>query len=306
MRSEESFVERGSLPAGVRVGAVLLHGLTGMPSEMRPVARYLNKLGIESDAPTLAGHGGTYKDMQSAGWKDWLAGATEAVEAMSKRVDKVIVVGLSMGALVATCIAAKNPKVSGIVLMSTALEYDGENVRRKLHRLLPLVDIFPFLGDIFYWTEEPPYGLKDERLQRMITREIEKCKSESKADFGAFRTYAGSLRQLQLLVKHVKKQAPQVRCPALLMHSVEDSLTTARNSIEMHSYLGSTDKEFKLLSGCDHVMTLDLRKNEVAQMIGDFIVRVSRDEPGPFAEAPLQPARTLSTELSFAGRLSAV
>src|SRR5215471_19930645 len=38
------------------VGVLLIHGLTGMPSEMRPVEKYFVSRGFEVEVPLLAGH----------------------------------------------------------------------------------------------------------------------------------------------------------------------------------------------------------------------------------------------------------
>jgi carboxylesterase len=144
-----------------------------------------------------------------------------------------------------------------------------------LQILLPLVDWIPFLGAYTYWTEEPPYGLKDERLQRMITKQVEAAARGENTDFGLFRTYSGSLRQLHKLVREIRKVAHQVKVPSLVIHSLEDSMTTYKNGLEMVNLIGSEDKTLLLLGGCDHVLTLDLRKKKVCQEIGAFVIEQS-------------------------------
>ena len=159
-------------------------------------------------------------------------------------------------------------------MMSTTLKYDGR-ASSPLQVLLPLVDWVPFLGTHTYWTEEPPYGLKDERLQKKITKQVEAAKRGENTDFGLFRTYSGSLRQLHKLVHQVRKRADKITVPALIIHSLEDSMTTYKNAIEMCDMIASTEKDLVLLGGCDHVITLDLRKKEVANQIGNFVVKQS-------------------------------
>lgn len=267
-------LEAGSLSPDVRVGVVLLHGLTGMPSEMKPVVKHLTKIGCAVECPVLAGHGGSQDDLLAVGWQDWLTGARRAVNEFARNYDFVVVGGLSMGALLAALCAIDNPKVAAVVLLSTTLKYDGRNSNIWQH-LLWLVDIFPCLGRWCYWTEQPPYGLKDERLQRIITKQVEAAKRGETTDFGLFRTYAKSLRQLHLLVRETRRLAPQVRCPALIIHSLEDSLTTKRNAVEICSLLGSQDKTLMFVGGCDHVLTLDLRKKDIVRTIGNFIAEQS-------------------------------
>jgi hypothetical protein len=77
------------------------------------------------------------------------------------------------------------------------------------------------------------------------------------------------------LVNHLRKNARKVTCPALIMHSKEDSWTTPWNAEELLNWLGSKDKEIHWLTGCDHVMTIDLKKREVASRLGEFVEKVS-------------------------------
>lgn len=271
-----------SLPPEVKVGALLIHGLTGMPNEMRAIEKALKRIGCDVEVPMLPGHGASHKELLNTGWRDWVDGARQALNQLSDRCEQVYVGGLSMGALMPVLLAVENPKVCGIVSMSPTIKYDSKNSSNPLQVLIPIVDLFPFLGRICYWTEEPPYGLKDERLVRMITKELEAAKNstgggaDADSGFSQFRTYAGSLRQLQFLVAQVKKQAPQVKCPVLIMHSVEDTIMTVANPKIFYSWLtGCNDKQIIYIEGCDHVLPADLKKEEVAYNSAVFICRVA-------------------------------
>ncbi len=264
-----------SLTPGSKVGVLLLHGLTGMPNEMRSIAKALESIGCVVSVPLLPGHGGTHEELLDTGWKDWTAGARQALNELDKKVDQLFIGGLSMGALMPVLLATENPKVCGIVALSPTIKYDSTSSANPFKCLLPLVDLLPFLGRICYWTEEPPYGVKDERLQKIITKELEAAKRGEKTGFGQYRTYAGSLRQLQHLVGQVKKQAHKVSCPVLIMHSREDTITSVANPEKFYSWLGCTDKEIIYLTGCDHVLPLDLKRDEVAYHFASFVCRVS-------------------------------
>jgi carboxylesterase len=274
---------RRSPDAGRSASVLLLHGLTGTPSEMRPVARHLSKLGYTVETPLLAGHGRTHRELLRTTWRDWVDGARRSLRQIAAQSAPVVVAGLSMGALLAVLLAAEEETASsvvGIVLLSTTMRYDGSSIPAT-RVFLPLAHLFPFLGKYFYWTESPPYGLRDERLQHLITRAIENAERGETAEYGLFRTYVGALRQLSLMVREVRRRAARVRCPALVVHSLEDTVTSAENAREIYRRLGSRDKSLQWLSGCDHVITVDLCKRDVARLVGDFVARVA-----PFAEAP--------------------
>lgn len=260
-----------------RTAVVLFHGLTGMPAEMRPVSRHLEKMGFQVHTPLLAGHGGDDATLLGTTWKDWIAGARQAIESATAGCDRLVVGGLSMGSSIACYLAARDARIAGLIMLSTTLRYDGDSLPATsvFLPLLPLVDLFPILGRVCHWTENPPYGLKDERLQRQISKAIEAARSGESNQFGLFRTYAASLRQMSLLVEQVRASAGRVRCPALIIHSLEDTMTSLDNATEIYARLASRDKSIVFLSGCDHVITLDLQKQQVVSLVGAFVDRVA-------------------------------
>ncbi len=287
--NRKEFIDKAAalkLPAGIKVGTLLIHGLTGMPNEMRPIERVLEQLGCTVSVPMLAGHGAGQKELLATGWKDWLQSTREALNELSKNCDVVVVGGLSMGGLLPIPLAVENPKVKGIVSLSPTIKYDSKNSSNPFQLLLPLLDLVPFCGKYFYWTEKPPFGLKDERLQRQIIKQLDALnksysrvgsKDHTSHDFNPeqFRTYAGSLRQLQKLITLIKKQAPQVKCPVLIMQSMEDTITSKWNAEMLYSWLGCEDKRIIFLEGCDHVLPMDLKKEEVAYYYAEFVCKIA-------------------------------
>ena len=114
---------------GGRTGVLLIHGLCGSPTEMRFVANGLAREGYTVLCPELAGHGGSADDLKASTWQDWLASAEAGLDQLSKTCDKVIVGGLSTGALLALMLAAKHPgKVSGLALYSPTIWLNGKNI----------------------------------------------------------------------------------------------------------------------------------------------------------------------------------
>jgi carboxylesterase len=203
----------------IKTGVLLLHGLTGVPSEMRPIEKHLQKLGYETESPTLAGHGGTQDEMFAATGADWIASAEAGFERLLERSDNVVVCGLSMGASISAILAARHKgKVSALVMLSPTLAYDLVNRTREgfdiriCHEFVReamsyMIQVMPWLGRIIYWTETPPYGLKDERLQRQITKAIQAAQRGEDTKFGLFRTYWISLMNMNLVTRHFKREA---------------------------------------------------------------------------------------------------
>jgi carboxylesterase len=105
----------------------------------------------------------------------------------------------------------------------------------------------------------------------MIERSIRSSKKGESSNFGLFRTYLGSFHQMDHLFQHFKKNLSKIQCPIYLLHSSEDSMVSTENAMLLYCKLPSSDKRLEYINGCDHVMTVDLRKQDVAQKIEQFI-----------------------------------
>lgn len=109
--------------AGSRAeGVLVLHGFTGNPSSMRPLAEAVAGAGYAAALPRLPGHGTTVEDMLTTGWADWSAHVEAAYQELAARTSKVAVVGLSMGGTLTAWLASRHPEIAGIVTVNGALE----------------------------------------------------------------------------------------------------------------------------------------------------------------------------------------
>ena len=132
---------------GGRAGILLIHGLTGTPTEMKFVGKGLAQAGFTVYGMQLDGHCGSEADLLTTGWPDWYASVERAYDRLSRDVDVVFAAGLSMGAVLALHLAAERPDaLRGVALYSTTLWYDGWAIppTRHLLPLLPVVVRLPF------------------------------------------------------------------------------------------------------------------------------------------------------------------
>jgi carboxylesterase len=104
-------------------GALVLHGFTGSPQSMRPLAQALAEAGFTVSMPRLPGHGTSVADMQLTWWADWSAYASAQFDELAATVDKVVVVGLSMGGTLTAHLAIERGEaVAGIALINAAVK----------------------------------------------------------------------------------------------------------------------------------------------------------------------------------------
>jgi carboxylesterase len=102
-------------------GALCIHGFTGNPTSMRPVAEAFAAAGFAVELPRLPGHGTTVDDMLATSWDDWSAEAEAAYQRIATRASKVVVAGLSMGGTLTVWLAENHPEIAGIVAINAAV-----------------------------------------------------------------------------------------------------------------------------------------------------------------------------------------
>lgn len=122
--------EPWSSPGGGPNGALVLHGFTGSPVSMRPLAEALADAGFAVEMPRLPGHGTHVDDLAETTWDDWLVEAERALTALLARTPsgKVIVAGLSMGGALTVALAQGRPELAGIVLINAPVAAPPELV----------------------------------------------------------------------------------------------------------------------------------------------------------------------------------
>ncbi|OLF51681.1 alpha/beta hydrolase [Pseudomonas chlororaphis] len=262
------------------VAVLLIHGLTGTPTELRRVAVGLAKAGCTVYVPTLAGHCGNNADLQATGWQDWYEGVRRTFVGVRRRHRQVFVGGLSMGAVMSMYLASEHPgQVAGLLMYSTTLKYDGWSIN-KLAFLTPLLMKIPFGVHICSFEEKPPYGIKNERLRAVVERQMKAGESSSA---GLLTMEGVTVRELHRMNAVVKKRMPSITTPALVLHSIEDDITSRWNADYVERKLGGPVVKV-LLDNCYHMITVDLQYRRVVELSADFIERQAGLRPAVHEE----------------------
>lgn len=267
---------------GGRSGVLLIHGLTGTPSEMRLVGKGLNRAGFSVYGMQLAGHCGDVPDLLATGWKDWYASVVAAAERFRGEVDHLFVAGLSMGAVLALKLAADRPDwVRGVGVYGATFRYDGWAIPwyGRLSFLLPLVTRFG-LGKNLMVHESEPYGLRDERLRAQISGLM----------LGGDSAAAGlpgnpwpSLGQMYEMAAVVRRELPKVTAPCFVAHATEDDVASLENAyLVARSVSGPV--EMLLLEDSYHMITVDRERRTLSQRSADFFSNIA-DSCTPSARA---------------------
>jgi len=268
---------------GSRSGVLLIHGLTGTPTEMRFVGNGLHRAGFTVFGVQLAGHCGNEKDLLATGWRDWYASVVSAAERLQEQVDHLFVAGLSMGAVLALKLAIDRPRdVDGLGLYGTTFFHDGWATPPigRLAFLLPLATRFG-IGRQRNSAENPPYGIKDERIRNRVVGAMLAGDSEASG-------LAGfpwpSLAEFQRLSLHVRNRIGRVRAPCVIVHSSDDDIASLRN-VRIVERRVRAPVETVLLDDSYHMVTIDRQRGELIERSADFFRRATEEKSMRMPEA---------------------
>jgi carboxylesterase len=262
IRQAEFFLEGDSR------GVLLIHGLTGTPMEMRMLGKGLNKAGFTVHGMQLAGHCGDADDLLATGWRDWYASVERAADAMLTKVDTLFVGGLSMGALLALKLAADRPEqIAGVGVYGATFRYDGWSVPWTAHLsfLLPLFKRLG-IGRDRAFLEQPPYGLRDERLREQVSAAM---RSGDSTMAGLLGNPWHSLADLYLLSAQVRRQLRDVTSPCLVAHASNDDIASVRNA-ELVLREVNAPAELLLLDDSYHMITIDKQRRTLIDRSARF------------------------------------
>jgi len=262
------FEKRGS------AGVLLVHGITGSPTEMKPLVRKLVSQGFTVACPQLAGHCSTLKELKATRWTDWYASLEAGLDFLSNECDTVYVSGLSMGALMALKLAADHPeRVQAVATLSATFFYDGWNVPYFKQRFLMPLAIHTPLRYFLSYREPAPYGIKDERLRNLIAAVYEGNSANLPEKYGYSEFPGVTILETTRLIRQVKRDLASVVTPLLIVHATEDDMASLENAKYLAAHVSSRQVETFYVDDTYHVLTLDKRRDDVANRVAEFFLR---------------------------------
>ncbi len=210
---------------------LLIHGFTGQPFTMRPLAQAFLAAGFRVELPRLPGHGTNVEDLENYRFADWMACVESIYRDLERSCRHVVVVGLSMGGTLACWLAEHHEGVAGLILINPLIE---QTSRANMDALLAELEA----GRTTY-----PSPSSDIKWQGRIGERYE----------------ATPIRPLLSLLegaKSVRGDLAKITAPVLLLSSREDHVVppvTGDTIVrEVHSHV-----ERIYLENSYHVATLD-------------------------------------------------
>lgn len=199
----------------MKTGVLCLHGFTGGPYEVQPYVDYLKvNTNWKIVVPTLPGHGETL-ELKNLTAESWMMAAEQALRLLQKEVDRVFIVGFSMGGIIAIYLALRY-KIERLVLLSAAAKYI--NPTQLLHDI----------GD--------------------VAKNIVEGKAEENT---LFQIYSNKLRATPIqaalefvrVVKMVEPYYDQITIPVCLIQGKKDGIVPFSTAPYLFDHISSTNKQ---------------------------------------------------------------
>jgi carboxylesterase len=216
------------------VGILLVHGFTGSPVSMRPLAELLSQRGFAVEMPRLPGHGTRPRDLLRTRYADWRAEALAALERLRARTRAVVAVGLSMGGTLVLDLACSEKLAGAVTINVQILDRSGLIVK-----LAPLI--------------EKVVPIAPASAAGLVKNDIKKGCNEDAYDWVAAAAGNSLVRELPRL----RSRLQALTCPLLVTYSRDDHSVPPDNSKAIPNLVGSKQVTVLELRDSYHVATLD-------------------------------------------------
>lgn len=226
------------------IGCLLIHGFTGAPYEVEPLAEFLKeRTDWKISVPTLPGHGvpGSLKGVQ---YQEWINHAEAELTKLIDTCDTVYVVGFSMGGMIASYLAAQYP-VDRLILLSAAAYY--VNLKQLA------VDIKEMMKDSLHGK------LQENELFLRYKRKITET------------PFAATL-QFRRLVSFIKPLLHQVNVPTFIAQGECDGIVPPKSAEYLFHTISAKQKKLSLFKHSKHLICHCEERDTLFSQVLDFLM----------------------------------
>jgi carboxylesterase len=259
----------GELPA-----VLLIHGFNGEPLDMEELEARLRARGHATRNLLLPGHGTHVREFARMTFADWSGAVEGAARELLREHRRLLVMGHSMGGALTLHLAAREPRVAGIVALCPPLRmFPGQfEFAARLRHVLPYL---PTIREDVY---DPGARYRYDRHAYHWTP-------------------VAAAHSLFSHLPRLRGELAHIHCPALVVVAQKDHVVPAGDGIEIFRRLGTNDRELMVLERSYHVVMKDVEREDVFQRVEAFAHRVAT-QPAPTTRARPRPAPPLLPQLS--------
>lgn len=239
---------------GDQRGALLVHGFTGTPFEMRFLGERLHQRGMTVRGLALPGHATTPAELDRTAWTEWAAHVERELARLAARCARVALVGQSLGGLLSLYTAARVEVAAVVSLAAPLWLFRGPRALVAALRRAPALRSLPAIrktgggsdvADLVMKARNPSYPVIP--LRALV--ELDRARVAARAAL------------------------PSVRAPLLVIHATQDHVAPYGSMAELAARVGSREVETMTLPRSFHLVSIDLERERVAARVAGFLER---------------------------------
>lgn len=236
---------------GIRTtGIILVHSYLSLPEELKFLAKSLRRSGFWVYVVRLPGHGTSAEDLATRDYNEWLEALEKAYVIMSSLCRHVVVGGVGVGGNLSLDLAARVPEIKGAFAVC------------------------------------PPYALKNYSTNFMPGRDVwnrilnRLSRGEAQDKYLEF-SHGNSLinyvenpvegiRQLGAYLESIEEQYKKISQPVFIVQADANPVVDPDGSMKLFEEVGSSDKEFCLISSDKHILIAEEPGTRIVRKIVAF------------------------------------
>ncbi|RDW15079.1 alpha/beta hydrolase [Oceanobacillus chungangensis] len=231
------------------IGCLVIHGYTGGPYEVEPLANYLKEnTDWHIEVPTLPGHG-MELHLENASYKDWITAAENALKRLKQDFDEIYLIGFSMGGMIAAYLAAKY-NIDKLVLLAASGKY--------LNLKQIALDIGDVIGDGIRGT------LGENKLYLHYKKKLSARAIPMRANIEFMR-----------LVKFTRRYLKEINSKVLIAQGHLDGMVPYKTAYYLDKEIQSENKEVVFFDQSRHLICLGNDRDTLNTMVYDFLNRTN-------------------------------
>ncbi len=239
----------------VSSGVLIIHGFTATLDSVNALIGPLRDLGATVSVPVLKGHcADSPEKLRGVTWQDWMMDAEEAFLDLSSSVDRLFIVGHSMGGLIALNLAAKyRDRIDAIIVAAPAIRLVSMLAPdRPLHFLTPVLQSVVKNWDLKVAFSDP-----------------------DSTGAGVHYSWAptDAIRSFFDLISFTHSRLHDISCPVLIMHNRTEKTVLPESASIVYDSIATPEekKELVWLERSQHQMFCDCEKERAVAIVVDYI-----------------------------------
>jgi len=238
-----------------------IHGYSATPIETYEVASVIHQQSnCDVFGLRLPGHGTSPENMADYTYEDWIKVVDDTYQELKKNYNRVILYGISMGAMLSLNEAAMQ-KLDGIICSGTMI--NSPTLGLKLFKLCGTILTFlleKFINKFYLGYAK---GIAENRKHIVYNK-----------------VPYSSINNLGKLINIVKKKLMRVTCPILILHSKQDTVSHSSSASLLYKSVSSENKQLIWVEGNNHTFLTFI--TEENQKYLDNIIQFCRNPTAYF------------------------